>query len=173
MRKLKLKELNRVSVEEYQESLKIPLVVVLDNIRSALNVGSIFRTCDAFACERIILTGICSVPPHREIHKSAIGATESVDWTYYEEVTEAVKNLRAEGYKIFAIEQTDESIDLRQAEITGKVAVIFGNEVKGVSKEVLPYVDQAIEIEQYGTKHSLNVSVCAGITLWKFSEILR
>ena len=172
MRKLSLKELGRIDTAGFKKQEKTPIVLVLDNIRSGLNVGSGFRTADAFALEKLVLCGITAQPPHKEILKTAIGATDSVDWEYAEKTTDAVEKLRAEGYRIWAVEQAEGSTALQDFPLhTGdKVALIFGNEVKGVSKEVMQIVDGAIEIPQYGTKHSLNISVCLGITVW---EIFR
>ncbi len=172
MRKLSLKELDRTDVAGFKKQEKHPIVLVLDNIRSGLNVGSAFRTADAFALEKIYLCGITAQPPHKEILKTAIGATDSVDWEYSEKTTDALQELRAAGYRIWAVEQAEGSTALQDfpLEKGDKVALIFGNEVKGVSKEVMQVVDGAIEIPQYGTKHSLNISVCLGITVW---EIFR
>lgn len=172
MRKLKLEELGRISVEEYHTIPKIPVVVVLDNIRSAVNVGSVFRTADAFAIEKIIICGISATPPNREIFKTAIGATESVFWEYIEDVSEAVSFLKSEGYTLAGVEQTDHSVKLGSGlPETRKIAVVFGNEVDGISDEILHKLDLCIEIPQYGTKHSLNVSVCAGIVLWELTKM--
>ncbi|MFH1296232.1 MAG: RNA methyltransferase [Bacteroidota bacterium] len=169
MRKLATTELNRPSLAGFKARPKLQVVVVLDNIRSLHNVGSIFRTADAFNLEAICLCGITATPPHREIHRTALGATESVEWSYSPDAAEAVDQLRRRGYQIVAIEQTDQSIPLSEfAPAEGKpLALIFGNEVKGVSEEVLFLTTQAIEIPQYGTKHSLNVAVTAGIVLWE------
>jgi len=174
VRKLKLKELNRKTVEEYKTVEKLPYVVVLDNIRSAMNVGSVFRTSDAFLVKKMYLTGITAQPPHREILKTAIGSTESVDWEYYSTVEECIQELKTLGYKIFGIEQTTHSIELSTIEImqNESIALIFGNEVNGISDSILKELDGAIEIPQYGTKHSLNISVCAGICLWSFFQKL-
>ena len=173
MRKLQMSELNRPSLADFKTGPKLPVVIVLDNIRSLHNVGSIFRTADAFNLEAIFLCGITATPPHREIHRTALGATESVEWSYFQNTVEAVDHLRKRGYQIVAIEQTDQSIPL--SEFTPKpgksLALIFGNEVKGVSEEVLTLITQAIEIPQYGTKHSLNVSVSAGIVIWEVCRI--
>lgn len=167
MRKLSLRELGRKSVPEYQQMSKRQVVVVLDNIRSGLNVGSIFRSADAFAIERLCLCGITAQPPHREVLKSAIGATDSVIWNYYESTVTAVEVLKEAGYHIWGIEQTTESVTLQHTYWDGeRIAVIFGNEVDGISQELLPLLDKAIEIPQFGTKHSLNVAVCTGIVLW-------
>lgn len=174
MRKLKLKELGRVSIEDYQDVKKVSLVVVLDDIRSAHNVGSIFRTADAMAIERIVLCGITPQPPSREITKTAIGATESVTWSYYESISEALQTLKKEGYFILSIEQTDTSIELMEFNRShDKIAIILGNEVQGVGEEALSYSDQAIEIAQYGTKHSLNVSICGGIVMHHIAGKMR
>lgn len=172
MRKLKLDELGRISVDEFKGSEKIPVCIILDNIRSLHNVGSAFRTADAFRIEKIFLTGITGVPPHREIQKTALGATESVAWEYVEDPAEAARQLRAGGYKILIIEQTNESITLDkfEPERTEKYCLVFGNEVNGVSEEVIKLGDIALEIPQAGTKHSLNISVCVGIIGW---EIFR
>jgi len=174
MRKLKLKELKRKTVEEFRETPKLPLVVILDNIRSGMNIGSIFRTSDALLIEKIYLTGISATPPHREILKTAIGSTDSVNWEYIESIEDCVKQVKSSGYKTFAVEQTTTSIQLSAIDeipIT-PIALIFGNEVDGVSDSILSDVDGAIEIPQFGTKHSLNVSVCAGICLWAFHQKL-
>lgn len=170
MRKLKLDELNRATVEEFKSQRKLPIAVVLDNVRSMHNVGSIFRTCDGFAVEQICLCGITGQPPHREIEKTALGATQSINWTYYTEPLLAIEQLRKEGYKIIAIEQAEKSFLLNQFETTEgeKYALIFGNEVNGVSDEVMKVIDACIEIPQFGTKHSFNIVVSAGIVLWDF-----
>ncbi len=175
MRKLKLEELGRISVEEFKETDKIPVVVVLDNIRSMYNIGSVFRTSDAFLIEKIYLCGITATPPHKEIRKTALGATESVDWEYVKEISELIGDLKNEGFKILSIEQTEGSKNLSEFELNSneKYAVVFGNEVEGVQQEVINQSDFCIEIPQDGTKHSLNVSVCAGIVLWEFFEELR
>ncbi len=173
-RKLKLDELGRLEVEEYKLIPKVPIIVILDNIRSALNVGSVFRTSDCLAIEKVILCGITARPPHKEIFKSAIGATESVEWEYYEsinEVTEALKDTT-----LISIEQTTHSKTLHDIEtlhIKDKVALILGNEVNGVSDAFIQKSDYCIEIPQFGTKHSFNVSVCSGIVLWEFAKLLR
>jgi 23S rRNA (guanosine2251-2'-O)-methyltransferase len=170
MRKLKLDELNRASVSEFKEQDKLPIVVVLDNVRSMHNVGSIFRTCDGFAVEQVCLCGITSQPPHREIEKTALGATQSINWIYYAEPVQAIEQLRKEGYMIIAIEQAENSIMLNDFEAgkSKKYALIFGNEVNGVSDEVMQMIDACIEIPQFGTKHSFNIVVSAGIVLWDF-----
>jgi 23S rRNA (guanosine2251-2'-O)-methyltransferase len=170
MRKLKLDELNRASVSEFKAQDKLPLAVVLDSVRSMHNIGSIFRTSDGFAVEQICLCGITAQPPHREIEKTALGATQSVNWTYHAEAVEAVTQLRAEGYQIIAIEQAENSIMLNEftPDNNAKYALIFGNEVNGVSDEVMQIIDTCIEIPQFGTKHSFNIAVSAGIVLWDF-----
>jgi tRNA G18 (ribose-2'-O)-methylase SpoU len=168
MRKLKNIELNRISVDEFKKSKKTPLVVVLDNIRSCNNIGSVFRTSDALLIEKIYLCGITATPPNNEIRKTALDAEKSVDWEYIVNTEDAVKILRSAGYKVFAIEQVENSIllpDYRPQE-TEKIAVVFGNEVKGVKQSVVDICDGCIEIPQYGTKHSFNISVSAGIVLW-------
>ncbi|MDX8573451.1 RNA methyltransferase [Elizabethkingia sp. HX QKY] len=173
--KLKLEELGRVDIETFKQSEKIPVIVLLDNIRSMNNVGAVFRTADAFIIEKVVLCGITPQPPHREIHKAALGATESVDWYYEKDVTDALQKLKSEGYKILAIEQTTGSIALNEQIISKdeKYVVIMGNEVDGVSDEALALCDGFIEIPQLGTKHSLNVSVCAGIIMWEFFKNLK
>ncbi|MBO7428189.1 MAG: RNA methyltransferase [Paludibacteraceae bacterium] len=175
MRKLEITELNRITTEEFKKATKIPLVVVLDNVRSLHNVGSVFRTSDAFLVEKICLCGITSTPPQPEIHKTALGAEFSVEWQYYEETQEAVKEYKEKGYHIFSIEQVENSIKLPdlQLEPDGKYVVILGNEVKGVQQEIVDMSDDSIEIPQFGTKHSLNVSVTSGIIIWSFFEKMR
>ena len=174
MRKLKITELNRLTPEAFKESRKIPLIVVLDHVRSLNNVGSVFRTSDAFRVEAIYLCGITACPPHAEIHKTALGAEETVDWKYFNDTLEAVENLRQMGYTICAIEQAEGSVMLDKLLLdkTKKYAVILGNEVKGVQQTVVDKCDMCIEIPQYGTKHSLNVSVTAGIVMWDFFKQL-
>lgn len=175
MKKLKLEELGRITVDEFKDADKLPLCIVLDNIRSLHNVGSAFRTGDAFTVEKIYLTGITGTPPHREIQKTALGATESVAWVYMESVGAAINQLKQEGYNIVIVEQTTASVPLHQfvPEQGEKYALVFGNEVNGVSDEVIPLADLALEIPQHGTKHSLNVSVCMGIVLWEVFKQLR
>jgi 23S rRNA (guanosine2251-2'-O)-methyltransferase len=170
MRKLKLDELNRATVEEFQQQDKLPVVVVLDNVRSMHNIGSIFRTSDALAATAVYLCGITAQPPHREIEKTALGATQSVTWEYFEDTLAAIAKLRADGYKIVAIEQAENSTMLNEfVPSTGeKYALIFGNEVNGVSEEAMQLIDTCIEIPQFGTKHSFNIVVSAGIVLWDF-----
>lgn len=174
MRKLKITELNRLTPEAFKESRKIPLIVVLDHVRSLNNVGSVFRTSDAFRVEAIYLCGITACPPHAEIHKTALGAEETVDWKYFNDTLEAVENLRQMDYTICAIEQAEGSVMLDKLLLdkTKKYAVILGNEVKGVQQTVVDKCDMCIEIPQYGTKHSLNVSVTAGIVIWDFFKQL-
>lgn len=169
MKKLSLEALQRVSVEQFKLSPKLPVVLVLDNVRSLHNVGSAFRTADAFRVEKIFLTGITGTPPHREIHKTALGATESVAWEYVGTTDAALKKLKAEGYAIAVIEQTSASIGLHEfhPQRYEKLCLVFGNEIHGVSEEALPWADLALEIPQEGTKHSLNVSVCVGIVCWE------
>lgn len=175
MRKLKLDELNRVSVEEFKEQEKLPIVIVLDNVRSMNNIGSIFRTSDAFALEGIYLCGITAQPPHREIEKTALGATQSVDWYYFESTQEAVKDLQEEGYQVIAIEQAENSTMLQNfhPEKDKKYALVFGNEVNGVDDEVMKIVDGCIEIPQFGTKHSFNIVVSMGIVGWDFYSKMK
>ena len=167
-------ELNRVDVETYRLQEKISLVVIMDNIRSMNNVGSVFRTCDAFSVESIWLCGITACPPNKEIAKTALGATESVVWNYAKETAEAVKQLKAQGYRVYAVEQVDTSIAHNKLNINkkDKIAIILGNEVFGVSDEVLPLCDGAIEIPQTGTKHSLNVTIAGGIVIWELFQKL-
>lgn len=166
MKKLSMDDLGRISVQEYKESRKLPLVVVLDNVRSLNNIGSVFRTCDAFRVESICLCGITATPPHRDIHKTALGAEDSVPWDYFDTTAACVEQLRKQGYGIYAVEQVDESVMLHQFQPQGPIAVIFGNEVEGVDETLLPLCDGCIEIPQYGTKHSLNISIAAGIVVW-------
>ena len=166
MRKLTMPELNRLDVADYHNVKKIPVVIVLDNVRSMENVGSFFRTADAFRIEAIYLCGITARPPHREIHKTALGADESVDWRYFETTAKACEHLITESYRIFAVEQVEGSIMLDRFKTPEKSAYIFGNEVDGVDDEALKYCEQAVEIPQKGTKHSLNVSVSGGIVMY-------
>lgn len=170
MKKLRNEELNRKTVEEFKQAGKIPVRVILDNVRSQNNVGSVFRTCDAFLLEGIDLCGITSVPPHREISRTALGATESVEWKYHENTLEAIRQLKEKGYRILAVEQAEGSVMLQQAapEPGVHVALVFGHEINGVSQEVVDACDGVIEIPQHGTKHSLNIAVSAGIVLWEF-----
>ena len=170
MRKLKLDELNRASIEEFKEQDKLPVIVVLDNVRSMHNIGSIFRTSDGFAATAVYLCGITAQPPHREIEKTALGATQSVAWQYFQDTLAAIEQLRADGYKIIAIEQAENSTMLNTftPSTEEKYALIFGNEVNGVSDEAMQVIDTCIEIPQFGTKHSFNIVVSAGIVLWDF-----
>jgi len=175
MRKLKITELNRISAEEFKEAEKLPLVIVLDDIRSLHNIGSVFRTSDAFRIECIYLCGITATPPHPEMHKTALGAEFTVDWKYVNNAVEAVDNLQREGYIVYSVEQAQGSVMLNEVELdrTKKYAIVMGNEVKGVQQEVIDHSDGCIEIPQYGTKHSLNVSVTAGIVIWELFNQLK
>lgn len=175
MKKLSVIELDRVSKEEFKTIDKTPLVVVLDNIRSLNNVGSVFRSSDAFKLEKIYLCGVTATPPNAEIHKTALGAEDSMEWEYEEDTKAVVAKLKEEGYKIFAVEQVQNSIMLDRVELdkTNKYVLILGNEVKGVQQEVVDMCDFAVEIPQFGTKHSLNVSVAAGIVIWEFFKKLQ
>ena len=175
MRKLLNEELGRPTIEEYANVNKLPVTVVLDNVRSAQNVGSFFRTADAFGIGQVALCGISSTPPNREIHKTALGAEQSVAWTYYPTTLECVEELRAKGYKIIAIEQIEGSTMLNdfRAEEGTKYALVFGNEVEGVDQAIADVVDGAIEIPQIGIKHSLNVSVSAGILMWEMFRQMK
>ena len=171
-RKLKLWELNRVSEEEFKTQKKHPILVILNDIRSLNNIGSFFRTCDAFNVEKIYLCGITATPPHREINKTAIGSTESVEWEHRTSIVELVNELKAEGVTIASIEQAEKTLLLQNSHQLNyrKIALVFGNEVDGVDQEVINLSDHIIEIPQFGTKHSLNVSVCAGVVLWEFTK---
>ena len=172
MRKLSMDELNRISKEDFEQAEKLPIIIVLDNIRSLSNVGAFFRTADAFRIKELLLCGITACPPHREIHKTALGADETVKWRYFETTEAACQALKAENYKIFAVEQVEGSFALQDFEFEPLTAYLLGNEVEGVSEEALSYCDGAIELPQEGTKHSINVSVCAGIVMWKAFEQL-
>lgn len=169
-RKLKLEELNRISPDEYENSEKIPLVIILDNIRSLNNIGSFFRTADAFRIKEIWLCGFTAKPPHREINKTALGSTETVSWKYFEKIKDAVEEAKRSSFTLIAVEQSENSTSLSEFDhsIYKNVALIFGNEVEGVSEEFMSQVKEVIEIPQEGTKHSLNVSVSAGILMWEF-----
>jgi tRNA G18 (ribose-2'-O)-methylase SpoU len=175
MRKLKITELDRLTPSAFKEEKKTPLVVVLDNVRSLHNVGSVFRTSDAFLIEKVFLCGITSVPPQAEIHKTALGAEDTVDWEYFVETADAVTVLKSTGYHVFAVEQAEGSITFEefQPEKNQKIAVILGNEVKGVQQSVIDLCEGCIEIPQYGTKHSLNVSVTAGIIIYELFKKLK
>lgn len=174
MRKLKITELNRLSVDEFKRADKLPLVVVLDEVRSLHNIGSVFRTSDAFLVNGIYLCGITATPPHPEMHKTALGAEDTVDWIYRKHTLDAVKELHEQGYTVLAIEQVEGSTMLGDLQLDQekKYAIVMGNEVKGVQQEVVDACDGCIEIPQYGTKHSLNVSVTTGIVLWEFANKL-
>jgi len=182
--KKELSELKRLTIEEFKAKEKIPLVVVLDNIRSQHNVGAVFRTSDAFLVEKIYLCGITATPPNREIHKAALGATESVKWAYVERTIDAVSHLKNQGFSIFALEQTQNSVLLselselsethvQQSQLPTPIALILGNEVDGISNDIIPLIDAALEIPQFGTKHSLNVSVSAGIAIWEIFKKIK
>lgn len=174
-KKLTTAEMGRMNVDQYREADKLPLVVVLDNVRSQHNVGAVFRTADAMRIERVVLCGICCCPPNQEIHKTALGAEESVEWQYYKETLDAVQDLQAQGYTVYAVEQAHDSITLEEAaaQLPDKVAVVLGHEVFGVQQSVVDICSQCIEIPQYGTKHSMNVSVTAGIVLYRLASSLR
>ena len=174
MRKIRTIEMQRLTVEEFREAEKLPLVVVLDDVRSMYNIGSVFRTCDAFRVEGICLCGICQTPPSTEIHKTALGAEDSVSWQYYQTTLEAVEELKKEGYTVLSVEQVEHSTKLQTfvPQRERKYAVVLGNEVKGVHQEVVDASDGCLEIPQLGTKHSMNVSVTAGIIIYKFAEAL-
>ncbi|WP_315103113.1 RNA methyltransferase [Capnocytophaga sputigena] len=175
MRKLANNELNRLDIEQFKKAEKIPLIVILDNVRSLNNIGSVFRTCDAFLIEKIYLCGITATPPNKEIHKTALGATDSVAWEYVENTLLLVEKLKEQDVYIISIEQAENSTMLNDFQPNGKqkYAIIFGNEVKGVEQEVVSASDEVIEIPQYGTKHSLNISVSAGIAIWELAMKLR
>ena len=174
MRKLRTIEMNRLTIDEFKESEKLPLIVVLDDVRSLYNVGSVFRTGDAFRIEAVYLCGITATPPHPEIHKTALGGEDSVDWRYFQTAEEAVAELHRNGYFVYAIEQVEGSTKLQDLTLPAtkkpKTAVVFGNEVKGVHQTVVDLCDDCLEIPQFGTKHSLNVSVTAGIVIWEFAR---
>jgi tRNA G18 (ribose-2'-O)-methylase SpoU len=175
MKVKKITELNRLTIEEFKGEKKIPLVIILDNVRSLNNIGSVFRTSDAFLVESVYLCGITATPPHAEIHKTALGAEYSMEWRYYDNTIDAVKHLKEKGYVICAVEQAQDSIMLDEftPDKNKKYALILGNEVKGVQQNVVDLCDCCVEIPQYGTKHSLNISVAAGIAIWDFSRQLR
>jgi tRNA G18 (ribose-2'-O)-methylase SpoU len=175
MRKLSNNELNRLSIPDFKKAEKIPVVVILDNVRSLNNIGSVFRTADAFLVARILLCGITATPPHKDIHKTALGATESVDWAYYPETRDAIQELKAENFHVMAVEQTEKSISLDRFRVKRglKYAFIFGHEIRGVSQEIVDLSDASLDIPQFGTKHSLNISVCAGMVIWEAYRQLR
>ena len=182
MHKLRTIEMHRLTVEEFKEAKKLPLMVVLDNVRSLYNVGSVFRSCDAFRVEAVYLCGITACPPSAEIHKTALGGGDSVDWKYFKNTEDAVAELQREGYFVYSIEQVEGSTKLqhlreslatqREKGVAQRYAVVFGNEVKGVLQSVVDMSDGCLEIPQFGTKHSLNVSVTAGIVVWEFAKHL-
>ena len=176
--KLKTEEMCRLTVEEFRASEKLRLTVVLDNVRSMNNIGSIFRTSDAFRVEHIALCGITATPPHREIHKTALGAEESVEWSYHEGCEECIRGLKERGYRVYAVEQTHESISVEcvnapMCECVGGVAIVLGNELEGVQERLLPLCDGCLEIPQFGTKHSLNVSCAAAIVIWELYKAMK
>ena len=175
MRKLANNELNRLSIPAFKQADKIPVVVVLDNVRSLNNIGSVFRTADAFLVERILLCGITATPPHKDIHKTALGASESVDWEYFPETGKAIEKLQDELFYIMAVEQTEASISLDRFRVKRdvKYAFVFGHEIRGVSQDIVDMSDASLDIPQFGTKHSLNISVCAGIVIWEVFSQLR
>lgn len=175
MRKLSMNELGRLSTESFKNAEKIPLIVILDNVRSGLNVGSVFRTSDAFLIQQIHVCGYSPQPPHRDVLKSALGSTDTVDWKGFEKVEDSIEHVKSLGYKVYAVEQVEQSIFLSDFEVRkdDKIALVFGNEVSGVSEEALALVDGSIEVPQWGTKHSLNISVCAGIVLWDVVSKMR
>jgi tRNA G18 (ribose-2'-O)-methylase SpoU len=174
-RKLKNEELNRLSTEEFKRASKAPVVVVLDNVRSLNNIGSVFRTADAFRVEKLCLCGITARPPHKDIRKTALGSTDSVEWVYFEKTLDAVSALQKDGFKVFAIEQVDKSIPLNEfyPENINSIAFVFGNEVRGVEEEVVKTADGCIEIPQFGTKHSFNIVISAGIVLWDIFQKMK
>jgi tRNA G18 (ribose-2'-O)-methylase SpoU len=175
MRKLENKELDRKSITDFKEAEKTPIIIILDDIRSLHNIGSVFRTADAFLIEKIYLCGITAIPPHKEIHKTALGATETVAWEYQKEVTEVIQNLKKETIKVFAIEQVENAVFLQnfKVEKSERYALVFGNEVYGVSQKAIELCDGSIEIPQIGTKHSLNISVSTGIVVWDLFQKMK
>lgn len=175
MRKLSMDELNRISIDQFKNKEKTPLVIILDNVRSLNNIGSVFRTADAFRLEEILLCGITGTPPNKEIHKTALGATESVNWKYFENTQEAIAEVKKKKYLVYAVEQADKSIPVNDfiPDLTKGMALVFGNEVHGVDESVMEHVDGCIEIPQYGTKHSLNISVSAGIVIWEIFKKMK
>ncbi len=174
MRKLDNEELDRLSLNEYKEAKKLPLTIILDNIRSMHNIGSVFRTADAFLIEKICLCGLTAVPPRNEIRKTALGATDSVRWEYFKKTSDSIQLLRSKGYSIIAVEQTTNStsLELFKPKSSFKYAIIFGHEVRGIEQEIIDQSDISLEVPQFGTKHSLNISVCAGIVSWHFFKAL-
>ena len=175
MRKLKNNELHRLDVESFKKAEKTPLIVVLDNVRSLNNIGSVFRTADAFIIKAVYLCGITAKPPHKDIHKTALGATDSIDWTYYDNTLSAIEHLKQAGIKIVSVEQVDTAIPLQNFEVDKQqtYALVFGNEVKGVQQSVVEASDYCVEIPQFGTKHSLNIAVSAGVVLWEFVRKMK
>lgn len=175
MKKLILDELNRINVEEFKKAEKTPIIIVLDDIRSLHNIGAVFRTSDAFLIEKIYLCGITATPPNKEIHKTALGATETVEWEYAKDVVTVVEELKLENIEVYSVEQVEKSIMLNEFSVSEnkKYALVFGNEVKGVSQQVIDISDGVIEIPQLGTKHSLNISVSAGIVIWDLFQKLQ
>jgi tRNA G18 (ribose-2'-O)-methylase SpoU len=175
MRKLKNIELKRKNIQEFKNAEKTRLIIILDNVRSLNNIGSVFRTCDAFLIEKIFLCGITASPPHKDIHKTALGSTESVEWEYFKNISELLMELKKDNVHIWSVEQADKSKKLTNFNIDKdlKHALIFGNEVKGVSEEAINLSNEVIEIPQFGTKHSLNISVCSGILIWEFYKKLN
>lgn len=173
-KKISNSELNRLTTEEFQNAGKLPVVIVLDNIRSHNNIGSVFRTADAFLVEAIYLCGITACPPHRDIHKTALGATETVTWKYFENSVDAVKELQSNGFTVFAVEQVEGAVSLDRLSFESgmKIALVFGHEINGVGQEVVNLSDFCIEIPQFGTKHSLNVAVSVGIVVWHIHFII-
>ena len=175
MRKLLNSELNRKSVDDFKKADKLPIVIVLDNVRSMNNIGSVFRTADAFLVNSIYLCGITATPPHRDIQKTALGATDSVNWRYFEETKLAISDLKQKGYKIYSLEQVEDSISLYEftPDLDDKIAFVFGHEIKGVAQEIIDMCDHSLEIPQLGTKHSFNISVSTGIVLWDYYSKIR
>lgn len=172
MKKLKLQELNRLTIEEFKKTEKNAIVVVLDNVRSLNNIGSVFRSSDSFLIKQICLCGISATPPNKDIYKTALGAEQSVEWTYYENTLDCINDLKSKKYTVISVEQTDGSIILNNFQVkkSEKYALVFGHEVHGVNQDIVDKSDYCVEIPQFGTKHSLNISVCAGIVLWEFSK---
>ena len=175
MRKLAVHELNRINAEAYKKAEKLPVRIVLDNVRSANNVGSVFRTADAFLIGKICLIGITPRPPHKDIQKTALGSTESVDWEYFTDADSCMDQLKAEGFTVIAVEQAEGSVDLNEMQWDRgrKYALVMGNEVKGVTEAIMQQADKAVEVPQWGTKHSLNISVCTGVVLWDLVKALK